>query len=252
MTGLHFTMSAEFATNQARTFWAEGRYRLVYEMLWAFGMSIEDGEAVIRGKKKFMETGDDNSFVLANDDWHPNLAMCHRCRYPNPASSEMATIDREAEDALSFYRQYKEFVDDVLAEGSRVTFGRGARNELIESYLDTIREQDKVASSTPKPGGISPFGVISPEGEFFTCEYWMHDALCAAFGYTGRDEAMSDGYILVSSGVKGSWVAVGGPSNKSKTLTDAQRATLKEWANLFDKDNYVGEYKLLREGAIRL
>ncbi len=98
---MNFTMSAEFATDHARNLWSEGQFRKAIDWVYLFGLDVEQGYGLISGKYKLVETDKENNFDLEDDDWKPNLSMCHLCRYPDP--TRMGDIDAEFQEAHQFW-----------------------------------------------------------------------------------------------------------------------------------------------------
>ncbi len=122
----------------------------------------------------------------------------------------------------------------------------------LDFYMGKIKKEEKMIDEGVKPSKISEYGIISPDGDFYKCEYWMHDALCIAVGFNSKDDAKKNGWIIVSSHpIKGSWVDINN-EEKSFTMTDNQREVLEKWSNGFDYSKYVEKYNLLRDDEIRL
>lgn len=45
------------------------------------------------------------------------------------------------------------------------------------------------------PGGFC--GLLSPEGDFYPCDWGEHDILSACLGFRGRDMAVGAGWVLI-------------------------------------------------------
>jgi len=240
-----FTMSAEFATSHSRTLWSEMRYRAVYAFLWAFGISIEQGEDIIRGKLKFVESDKPNEFLLAKDNWKPNLTTCRMGMYPDPYSSKDRSLMEIENEICTNYPRWKSM--DKYAEEEKFSVSREQErsnfNLIIESYMKKAKQDEKVANSSPRPTNVSENGIISPDGDFYKCEYWQHDAISVALGFSDHRDAMDNGYVIVgSSATKGSRIYIKDTKERFVSLPDEQLVTLKQWADLYDTDKWYKMY----------
>lgn len=64
---LHFSISGEFITGQARKFWQEAEYKKAFNLLGCLiGITLEQQIAVVEGRKQFTGV---NELDLVDDDW---------------------------------------------------------------------------------------------------------------------------------------------------------------------------------------
>ena len=66
---VHFSISGDFITDQARSFWAESEYEKAFRILeCAIGISKDQMDDIIQGRKKLTGV---NDLDLVDDDWKP-------------------------------------------------------------------------------------------------------------------------------------------------------------------------------------
>lgn len=137
---VHFTVSAEFIHEHARRLWSEGEYKKAHSFLGTLtGITERQRCSVIMGRFKFQEVGNSQTFIMTEDDWHPDLNMCHFGQYPDPADKQQM---KDAEHVLLKDKVRKGYAMKLHVLLEKTEGIKTAERRLREFALDHSFEED--------------------------------------------------------------------------------------------------------------
>lgn len=225
-TQVHFTIDFDWLTGFIRDLWSEGDYEHAYRVLDSSGLPELRWADLLAGKIRFSQApgGIEGCEAIAvPDTWEPILDHCHLCIYPNPYKGLMNALSEGLRAKEKREAEWKERIESdnqkvVQYESLQATEeGKeksrqdrlGTRLEsltdgLVRQQLETLRVSDRFYDFH-KENGLFPdvefnylYGFITPEGVFYGCPYFAHNALLELLGKADDYQDCPNGWIKIS------------------------------------------------------
>ena len=177
---VHFSISGDFITDQARSFWAESEYEKAFRILeCAIGISKDQMDDIIQGRKKLTGV---NDLDLVDDDWKPAANVHYPSRHEvlkkGESEEELQSYkEREAKEYIKrqVYLEYElDFPTGASSDEARMCKQKAKQLIGVEEYENLLEEYvaEYEYTQNPKPA-VSSFSA--PKNEKPSMGDWFRE-----------------------------------------------------------------------------